>query len=508
MCGIAGIWGECNESLVREMMSKLSHRGPDSEGIYVTSGGTMGHRRLSIMDPEGGDQPIYNEDGSTAIVINGEIYNFPTLRTIRLKHHQHRTMSDSEAALHAFEELGPAVVRQLDGMYALAIADHKDLFLARDPIGIKPLYYGIKKVDGNSEILYFASEQKALLNLEVDLHEFPPGTCYQSGKGFIPFYMVPYLEERKISRDIQFKTIHQTMEKSVHKRLMSDVPLGVFLSGGFDSSLIAAIARQYMDELHTFSVGIEGSNDIEAARLVARKIGTIHHEYVFNSIEVLEELPTIIYHLESFDQDLVRNAIPSYFCSKLAADYVKVVLTGEGADELFAGYSYYKEIQGSDNLRKELHQSVTKLHNINLQRLDRMTMAHGLEGRVPFLDLAMIELAGIIPLEMKLYDNGSNHGIGKWVLRKAYEDFLPSETVWRRKEQFDEGSGTVDLLDELFRETLLDFDAQAHILKYPDDRLRSPEEAYYHKLLVDMFGHQRGLMGNVGRWQERKRANS
>jgi len=288
----------------------------------------------------------------------------------------------------------------------------------------------------------------------------------------------------------------------VVKRLMSDVPLGAFLSGGLDSSIIAAIARRHMAELHTFSVGIEGSPDVEAARLVARHINSIHHEYLYTPQEVMAKLPEIIYHLESFDQDLARSAIPCYFCSRLAADYVKVILTGEGADELFAGYSYYKEIHDPDDLHHELRRSVTSLHNINLQRVDRLTMAHGIEGRVPFLDTTLIELAQAIPPALKLFKDRADRRTEKWILRKACEDLLPLEIVWRDKEQFDEGSGTVDLLPALIQAATEKMDIPAYAGRYADSRLRSAEECFYHKLLVDAFERPQIVLQNVGRWSQ------
>jgi asparagine synthase (glutamine-hydrolysing) len=287
---------------------------------------------------------------------------------------------------------------------------------------------------------------------------------------------------------------------------MSDVPLGAFLSGGLDSSIIAAIAKQHMDELHTFSVGIEGSRDLEAARLVSRHIGSVHHEYIFTPEEVMEKLPEMIYHLESFDQDLVRSAIPCYFCSRLAAQHVKVILTGEGADELFAGYTYYKDIDDPTELHDELRRSVESLHNVNLQRVDRLTMAHGLEGRVPFLDLDMIEMAQTIPPELKLQTDPKGKPVEKWILRKACEDLLPPEIVWRNKEQFDEGSGTVHILDDMLKEASEGFEVEQYLETHNADRLRSPEEAFYHKMLVDTFGHSRVILDNVARWDQREMA--
>jgi asparagine synthase (glutamine-hydrolysing) len=268
--------------------------------------------------------------------------------------------------------------------------------------------------------------------------------------------------------------------------------------------VIAAIARQHKDELHTFAVGVEGSRDVEAARRVAKHIGSVHHEYAYSIDEVLEKLPEIVYYLESFDQDLVRSAIPTYFCARMAADYVKVILTGEGADELFAGYTYYKDIHDPDTLHKELRRSVNSLHNVNLQRVDRMTMRHSIEGRVPFLDTQMVEMAQTIPADLKLRANGNGKRVEKWILRKAVEDLLPHDIVWRNKEQFDEGSGTVDMLQEIIKTAAAEIDPVEYAARYPQDRLRSAEECYYHKLLVEAYEKPEVVLRNVGRWHNRE----
>jgi asparagine synthase (glutamine-hydrolysing) len=503
MCGIAGIWGQVEKSTVYRMMDKQAHRGPDGEGVHIErEKGVLGHRRLSIMDPERGSQPIYNENKSAVIIANGEIYNHKALRRQLAAHHNFSTTSDTETILHLFEDWGLETAQRLDGMFAVAVAEGNDLFLARDPIGIKPLYYGLYNKGQAGERLYFASELKALADWTDNVREFPPGTYYHSQEGFQSYYTVPNNTPQAMPLDIYLKQLRRALEEAVVKRLMSDVPLGAFLSGGLDSSIIAAIARQYMPELHTFSVGIEGSSDIEAARLVAQHIDSIHHEYLYTPQEVMAKLPEIIYYLESFDQDLVRSAIPCYFCARLASDYVKVILTGEGADELFAGYTYYKEIHNSNELHHELRRSVTALHNINLQRVDRLTMCHSIEGRVPFLDTALIELAQTIPPELKLFEDGSGRRIEKWILRKACEDLLPPEIVWRDKEQFDEGSGTVDLLPELIQAATEKIDVSAYTARYAADRLRSPEECFYHKLLIDAFDRPQTVLQNVGRWSQ------
>jgi len=482
------------------MMSALVHRGPDDEGTYsaVDSSGILGHRRLSIMDLLGGRQPIERTGEDCAIVANGEIYNFPQLRSRLSKQHCFHTNSDSESALHLYREDGVDTATQLDGMFAFAIADGDELYLARDPLGIKPLYYGQQ---GGG--LAFASELKALVGHAEDIREFPPGTWFHSHHGFQRYYKVPDGSPEPCSLTEHLRNVRIALEQAVVKRLMSDVPLGAFLSGGLDSSLIAAIARRHLDELHTFSVGTAGSRDIEAARIVARHLGTIHHEYLFTPEEAMAALPEIIYHLESFDQDLVRSAIPCFFAARLGSEYVKVILTGEGADELFAGYDYYRAIRCPKQLHNELRRSVCSLHNINLQRVDRLTMAHSIEGRVPFLDLDLIRVAQTIPPELKLFENGNGQIIEKWILRKAFEDLLPQEIVWRDKEQFDNGSGTTDFLTDAVRRWMTSHEAEQYAKTHRISQLKSLEECVYHRLLVTAYPDSSSILANVARWSDR-----
>ncbi len=498
MCGIAGLWGTNEEQTVRGMMETLRHRGPDACGVHLTEHGVLGHQRLSIMDPEGGDQPIYNECGDAAIVANGEIYNFPKLRRILKRRHDLSTGNDSESALHLYEDVAERAAEHLDGMFAFAITQGNSLYLARDPIGIKPLYYGRRGPD-----LLFGSELKALNGLAEDIREFPPGTWYHSRLGFKRFYEVPNHSPQELSAEKHGRRIRETLERAVIKRLMSDVPVGAFLSGGLDSSIIAALAKRHLSELHTFSVGVQGSRDLQAARLVAEHLGTIHHEHVFTERDVQESLPEIIYYLESYDQDLVRSAIPCYFTSRLAAQHVKVILTGEGADELFAGYTYYRGIKDPADLHRELRRSVCSLHNVNLQRVDRLTMAHSLEGRVPFLDTELIDVAQRVPPHFKMYRDEGGRLIEKWILRKACEDLLPSDIVWRDKEQFDEGSGTVDIVGAGFDHILASRETPEYLAKHTAAALRSPEECVYHKLLSDAYSGSQAVLGNVARWSFR-----
>ncbi len=479
-------------------MDRLVHRGPDAEGVHDSATGTLGHRRLSIMDPAGGNQPLYNEDRSVAIIANGEIYNFPKLREKLGDGHAFKTGNDSEAALHLYEDIDAQVAEELDGMFAIAIADGEDLYLARDAIGIKPLYVGQRGDD-----LVFSSELKSIVGQADRIEEFPPGTWYHSRHGWKTFYEVPHSHPHDWHANEAARVVRRTLESAVSKRLMSDVPVGAFLSGGLDSSVIAAMMRPHITELHTFTVGFEGSGDLLAARKVAEHLGTIHHEHVLTLEEIYEHLPKIIYHLESFDQDLVRSAIPCYFTSRLAREHVKVILTGEGADELFAGYTYYRDLHGEDGLHDELRRSVSTLHNINLQRVDRLTMAHALEARVPFLDTELIELAQTIPVELKLKQREDGQLVEKWILRKACADLLPHEIAWRDKLQFDQGSGTADTVGTGLDRFLPETDAARYIDEHADWDLRSHEEAAYHKILTEVFDDPEPILANTARWASR-----
>jgi asparagine synthase (glutamine-hydrolysing) len=496
MCSICGLWDSKDPGLVGGMMEKMRHRGPDDRGMLQLRKGVCGHNRLSIMDPEGGRHPIFNEDRSLAVMANGEIYNYPELRRDLEGRHRFTTKNDSEVLLHLYEEHGPAMVEKLDGMFAFCICGEEELFLARDPVGIKPLYFGPRDDGG----LLFTSELKSVDSSLGEIHEFPPASWYHTGRGFHRYYRLPDPEVRRCPEEEQAAALRSALERAVVERLMSDVPLGSFLSGGLDSSIIAAIAARDIPELHTFSVGLEASADLGAARLAAQHIGSTHHEYLMNEREIFQTLPEIIYHLESFDQDLVRSAIPCYFTSRIASQYVKVILTGEGADELFGGYAYYKQIKDAGALNRELRRSVSSLHNINLQRVDRLTMAHSLEGRVPFLDLDMIELAQTIEPELKLRGDPPTE---KWILRRAFQELLPRQIVWREKEQFDEGSGVAALMAERTESMMSDAELELQRSLHHGVDLRSKEEAFYHRLFNEVYPDSQHITANLGRWAVR-----
>ena len=496
MCGIAGIYGHNArrwEGDLDAMLDKLSHRGPDDRGTYADENIAIGQTRLSIVDVAGGKQPIFSEDGRKCVVCNGEIYNYAVLKE-ELRRHRFRTCSDSEVIIHLFEEEGYNSVSRLDGMFAFVLYDGEDILVARDPLGIKPLYQGQK--DG---CLFFASEFKALDGVVHNIQEFPAGYYYSSKDGLAQYYRLPEVDAWEDNVDEITQMLRQLLSEAVQKRWMSDVPLGCFLSGGIDSSLICAVSKQHFDHLDTFSVGLEGAAiDLEYARKVADFLGTDHHEYTYTKDEVLKALPQVIYHLESFDPALVRSAIPCYFVSRLASDYVKVILTGEGSDEVFAGYHYIKRFKNEEDIYCETVRILTGLHNMNLQRVDRATMAHSIEGRVPFLDIDFVEY--VMSIDPSLKQAGKTSRIEKWLLRQAFSGHLPDEVLWRPKAEFAAGCGSERLITNLAESEISDaeFEKEKELLQ--DVEISSKEELYYLRIFKSFF-NTGGEVEAIGRWR-------
>lgn len=481
MCGIAGGFGKPDPEKVNMMLDMMVRRGPDDRGIYTTHEIALGHNRLTIIDLNTGKQPLFNEDGTMILIFNGEIYNYKKLRAwLMQKGHKFKTKTDGEVLIHLYEELGPDMVKELDGMFAFAIYGKNELLLARDPLGIKPLYYG-RDAGGT---LYFASEIKGLLQITDDVKEFPNAHFYTKTGGFQRYFRIDDGQQLEADKEKLMEELDEKLSEAVRKRLMADVPLGVFLSGGLDSSLIAAIARKHAKgELHSFAVGIKGSEDLYYSKMVAEHLGTTHHVFEYTKQDVIKALPQVIYYLESFDPALVRSAIPTYFVSRLASKYVKVVLSGEGADELFAGYEYLKRQEVKD-INGELLRITRALHNTNLQRVDRMTMANSIEGRVPFLDVKMVNFAFSIDEKLKL--SPVKH-IEKWILRKVAEKYLPEQVVWRKKEKFAHGTGTSSILARWAKDAG-DFNpAASGGPTAGTDEARKREEEAYRKIFKKYF---------------------
>lgn len=481
MCGIVAMWGEPDQELFDHAMNGIKHRGPDGEGILQIGSRMLGHVRLAIVDVAGGFQPMKNERGDLAVVFNGEIYNHLQLRGAIESRHQFSTHSDTEILLHLYEEDAEDMLSKLDGMFAFAIAGEHGIFLARDPLGIKPLYYGRR-----GKTFIAASELKAFPRMD-ELQALPAGHAIMDDG--VPWpYAPPFPPQKPIAtkplEDI-LSEVRRRFEIAVRKRLMGDVPVGVFLSGGLDSSLVAAAMRPHSINLHSFTAGMHGAPDLEAARTVARFLGTIHHELIYSEEDIENALPEVIYALESFDAPLVRSAIPMFFLSRLASEHVKVVLTGEGADELFAGYEYLTRLQGRNSLRKELTDVLVSLQDTNLQRADRMTMMYGIEGRVPFLDMDLVRFVLRVPLE---FIEPRPERPEKWLLREACNDLLPPKILERKKLKFSEGAGSASVIKQRLLERMSETQQEQEQETAHRLGLRSAEELHYYRLWQKTMG--------------------
>jgi asparagine synthase (glutamine-hydrolysing) len=482
------------------MMRRLAHRGPDDDGLVEVAGNVLGHRRLSIVDVEGGRQPLATPDGRLYLVGNGEVYNHEEIRDT-LRSGDLKTRSDNEVALRLVAERGPGALSELLGMYAFLIAGEDGTFIAaRDPVGIKPLYWARGETDG---LVRFASEMRAFdEEWQPRVESFPPGHYWTPDEGLVRFAAaVPPEDELEdfsgpgepgspIPAEI-LRSVRDRLIRTVERQMMGDVPVGVFLSGGLDSSLVAAIAARWYGErgerLKTFAVGLEDSPDLLAARAVAEHLGTEHHESVYAAEDALRVLPEVVRVIESFDPSLVRSAVPNYLLAEFAAKHVKVVLTGEGADEIFAGYEYLEGFSTEEELHAELVRTIEGLHDLNLQRADRVTMAHGLEARVPFLELDMISLGLSLPAGWKLAGEGQPE---KRLLRMAFEGWLPDDFLWRKKAQFGDGSGAASVLQDRMEESVTEeeFERERHEVDPP---LRTREEVAYYRIFAENLGEIR-----------------
>ncbi len=500
MCGIAGEYGGGIEPDTAErMLKRLVHRGPDGEGSIEVARSWLGHRRLAIVDVEGGKQPLKTKSGDLFFVGNGEIYNHEEVRRT-LPEARFRTTSDNEVVLHLISARGPEAIHELRGMFAFIAAGEDGRFVAaRDPVEIKPLYWARR--DGR---VRFASELRAFdEEWQPDVEAFPPGHYWTPEEGLVRFaFAVPRDREglepfegpsepgAPIPEEILQK-VRDRLIATVERQMMGDVPVGVFLSGGLDSSLVAAIAARWYERrgerLKTFAVGLEDSPDLLAARAVAEHLGTEHHESVYTAEDAVEVLPEVVRVIESFDPSLVRSAVPNYILAEFTARHVKVVLTGEGADEIFAGYEYLEDFETEDELHAELIRSIEGLHNLNLQRCDRVTMAHGLEARVPFLELDMIELGLSLPAGWKIAGEGQQE---KRLLRMAFDGWLPDDFLWRKKAQFGDGSGAASVLKKRMEESVTaeEFENERREVEPP---LRTREEVAYYRIFADYLGDVR-----------------
>lgn len=519
MCGILAIFGDVTDTLLsqaKEAARRLEHRGPDGEGIHVQPGVVLLHRRLSIMDPESGRQPLYGASGA-ALVHNGEIYNHVALRAeLRAAGRSLRTGSDSEVLAHLYELRGEACVEQLDGVFALAVVQGERWMVARDPIGVKPLYYG-RDAGGN---LWFASELKALSERCLWFKVFPPGHIYTRERGLQRWYTRPWLSGQvNARRDVT--ELRGRFEAAVAKRMMSDVPLGVLLSGGLDSSLVAALAARRARAVHperrlmSFSVGVGAdAPDLRAAREVAAFIGTDHHEVRLDVDAGVAALRDIIWHVESYDIPTIRASVPMYFLSRAIRECgVKVVLSGEGSDEIFGGYLYFFFADDPEAFQRETVERVRNLHLSDVLRADKSTMAHGVEARVPFLDLGFLDVAMALDPELKrpLRAEGGRAGrMEKALLRAIFADpadpLLPASVLWRQKEQFSDGVGYgwVDGLQAHAEAVVSDLALREAGERFPHETPTTKEGYLYRELFSELFPGEhaaRCVTRWIPRWQ-------
>ena len=506
MCGIVCAFDlkDTSDSIrpnILKMVKKVRHRGPDWSGVYSSKNAVMAHERLAIVDPTSGKQPILSDDNNKAIAVNGEIYNHLELRDNFAKDYRFRTDSDCEIILALYKKNKYDFLNQLNGIFAFALydSDNDTYFIARDHMGIIPLYIGWDE----KGTLYVASELKSLEGVCTKIELFPPGHYLESNKqDYVKWYNPEWVKFNNVSdATTSISELHDSLSSAVKRQLMSDVPYGVLLSGGLDSSITSALAKRFSSkriesgdtqdawwpQLHSFSVGLEGSPDLKAAKVVSDHIGTIHHEIIFSIQEGVDALRDVIYHLETYDITTVRASTPMYLMARAIKSLgIKMVLSGEGADELFGGYLYFHKAPSAEEFHNETVRKLNKLHQYDCLRANKALAAWGIEGRVPFLDKEFIEVA----MNMNPKDKMINKDrIEKWVIRKAFEEYLPDEVLWRQKEQFSDGVGYswIDSLKDLVAKEITDEQMESASKKYPINPPQNKEEYYYRRIFEEHF---------------------
>ena len=509
MCGIVCAFNikgdnEIVRSNVLKMAQKVRHRGPDWSGIYSSKSAILAHERLAIVDPTSGKQPILSEDGLKAIAVNGEIYNHKILRETFTSDYNFRTESDCEVLLALYEKKGVKFLNDLNGIFAFALYDSsKDkYFIARDHMGIIPLYMGWD----NDDIFYVSSELKSLEGICNKIELFPPGHYIESDSMDLKKWYNPewVSYENVADSNTSIKAIHDSLSAAVKRQLMSDVPYGVLLSGGLDSSITSALAKKFSSkrvesddkqdawwpQLHSFSVGLKDAPDLKAAKIVADHIGTIHHEINFTVQEGIDAIRDVVYHLETYDITTIRASTPMYLLARAIKSLgIKMVLSGEGADELFGGYLYFHKAPNAKEFHEETVRKLDKLHMYDCLRANKSLAAWGIEGRVPFLDKEFMDVAMNINPKDKMIKNGR---IEKWVLREAFKDYLPESVLWRQKEQFSDGVGYswIDSLKDLVSKEVSDDDMKNASNTFPLNTPQNKEEYYYRSIFTDHFSSQ------------------
>ena len=506
MCGIVSILNIRQpmpglRERVLGMSRKIRHRGPDWSGIYQGPTAILAHERLSIVDPESGGQPLFSPDRKVVMAVNGEIYNHQEIRRRYAGRYDFQTGSDCEVILALYRDKGIDFLEDISGIFAFALYDEeKDAFLiARDPIGVIPLYIGYD----SGGAVYVASELKALEGQCERYEPFPPGHYYWSREpGMKRYYRRDWFDYEAVKNsEASVDAIREALKDSVRRQLMSDVPYGVLLSGGLDSSVVSAIAerfsehriedggqtRAYWPRLHSFAVGLEGAPDLAKARLVAEHIGTVHHEIHYTVQEGLDALRDVIYYIETYDVTTVRASTPMYLLARVIRSMgIKMVLSGEGADEVFGGYLYFHKAPSARDFHEETVRKLSKLHLYDCLRANKSLAAWGVEGRVPFLDKEFLDVAMALDPEAKMCPGQT---IEKQILREAFADMLPAEVAWRQKEQFSDGVGYawIDTLKRITSEAVTDQQMAHAAERFPINPPRNKEEYYYRSIFAEHF---------------------
>ena len=506
MCGIVSIFNikQQTPQLRRkalQMSQKLRHRGPDWSGIYCGGSAILAHERLAIVDPESGGQPLFSPDKKQILAVNGEIYNHQDIRRQYAGQYDFQTGSDCEVILALYRDKGPNFLEQLSGIFAFALYDEErdEFLIARDPIGVIPLYIGYDS-DGK---VYVASELKALEGQCERYEPFLPGHYYWSREpGMKRYYQRDWTDYAAVKDNPASVTaIHDALEKAVKRQLMSDVPYGVLLSGGLDASVVSAIAQKfsemrieddsrtkaYWPRLHSFAVGLKGAPDLAKARLVADHIGTVHHEINYTIQEGLDAIRDVIYFIETYDVTTVRASTPMYLLARVIKSMgIKMVLSGEGADEIFGGYLYFHKAPSSQAFHEETVRKLSKLYLYDCLRANKSLCAWGVEGRVPFLDKEFLDVAMRTNPQAKMCPG---QVMEKKIVREAFAHMLPDEVAWRQKEQFSDGVGYswIDTLKQMTAEAVTDEQMLHAAERFPINPPKNKEEYYYRSIFAEHF---------------------
>ena len=506
MCGIVGIFQikkqtEELRTKALKMSQKLRHRGPDWSGIYVGGSTILTHERLSIVDPQSGGQPLYSPNRKQVLAVNGEIYNHQNIRIQYASNYEFQTGSDCEVILALYRDKGIHFLEELNGIFAFALYDEErdEFLIARDAIGVIPLYIGRDR-DG---LLYVASELKALEGFCDEYEPFLPGHYYWSREGEMRrWYNRDWIQYEAVKdNESSVSQLHDALEAAVRRQLMSDVPYGVLLSGGLDSSVISAIAKKHASfrvetnsqsgawwpQLHSFAVGLKGSPDLVKAREVAEHIGTVHHEIHYTIQEGLDAIRDVIYYIETYDVTTVRASTPMYLLARVIKSMgIKMVLSGEGADEVFGGYLYFHKAPNAEAFHEETIRKLDKLYLYDCLRANKSLSAWGVEGRVPFLDTEFLDVAMRLNPTDKMCPGTT---IEKRIVREAFGELLPESVAWRQKEQFSDGVGYswIDTLKAITSKAVSD-EQMAHASeRFPINTPMNKEEYYYRTIFEEHF---------------------